>query len=90
VSHYPDPVIEGARREAEAPPVWLTAAELGPWLSLVRLMTWLPWSTAGAGKPSRLPAQLSDRLQRLGFGHDSAQGAEFVQVTEHLQADGLV
>jgi DNA-binding MarR family transcriptional regulator len=44
VSHHPDPVIEGAGREAEAPPVWLTAAELGSWLSLVRLMTWLPWS----------------------------------------------
>jgi DNA-binding MarR family transcriptional regulator len=44
VSHYPDPVIEGAQREAEAPPVWLTVAELGSWLSLVRLMTWLPWS----------------------------------------------
>ena len=37
-------MIEGAGREAEAPPVWLTAAELGSWLSLVRLMTWLPWS----------------------------------------------
>ncbi len=38
-------MIEGAWREAEyAPPVWLTAAELGSWLSLVRLMTWLPWS----------------------------------------------
>ena len=23
---------------------WLTAAELDSWLSLVRLMTWLPWS----------------------------------------------
>jgi DNA-binding MarR family transcriptional regulator len=44
VSHYRDPVIEGARRGAEAPPVWLTAAELDSWLSLVRLMTWLPWS----------------------------------------------
>jgi DNA-binding MarR family transcriptional regulator len=29
---------------ATAPPVWLTAAELDSWLSLVRLMTWLPWS----------------------------------------------
>ena len=27
------------------PPVmWLTDAEVGSWLSLVRLMTWLPWS----------------------------------------------
>lgn len=30
---------------AEEPPVrWLTAAELESWLSVVRLMTWLPWS----------------------------------------------
>jgi DNA-binding MarR family transcriptional regulator len=37
-------VTEGARRGAGEPPVkWLTAAELDSWLSLVRLMTWLPW-----------------------------------------------
>jgi DNA-binding MarR family transcriptional regulator len=31
-------------RDAGRPPVkWLTAAELDSWLSLVRLMTWLPW-----------------------------------------------
>jgi DNA-binding MarR family transcriptional regulator len=30
---------------AEGPPVqWLTAEELGSWLSVARLMTWLPWS----------------------------------------------
>jgi DNA-binding MarR family transcriptional regulator len=29
----------------EKPPVqWLTAAELDSWLSVVRMMTWLPWS----------------------------------------------
>jgi len=28
----------------EPPPKWLTAAELDSWLSLVRLITWLPWS----------------------------------------------
>ena len=40
-----EPVIEGARRDAEEPPVkWLTAAEVESWLSVVRLMTWLPWS----------------------------------------------
>src|SRR6202453_1562899 len=32
---------QGARG---APVKWVTAAELGSWLSLVRLMTWLPWS----------------------------------------------
>jgi DNA-binding MarR family transcriptional regulator len=30
---------------AQEPPVkWLTAPELASWLSVVRLMTWLPWS----------------------------------------------
>jgi DNA-binding MarR family transcriptional regulator len=34
-----------ARREGKEPPVqWLTEAELNSWLSVVRLMTWLPWS----------------------------------------------
>jgi DNA-binding MarR family transcriptional regulator len=38
-------VTETARPRAEEPPVkWLTAAEVDSWLSLVRLMTWLPWS----------------------------------------------
>jgi DNA-binding MarR family transcriptional regulator len=43
--HYSVPVTEEARHGAEEPPVrWLTAAELDSWLSVVRLMTWLPWS----------------------------------------------
>jgi DNA-binding MarR family transcriptional regulator len=30
---------------AQEPPVkWLTATEIASWLSVVRLMTWLPWS----------------------------------------------
>jgi DNA-binding MarR family transcriptional regulator len=34
-----------ARRRADEPPVkWLTDAQLDSWLSVVRLMTWLPWS----------------------------------------------
>ena len=38
-------MTEAARHDAEEPPAkWLTAAELDSWLSLVRLMTWLPWS----------------------------------------------
>jgi DNA-binding MarR family transcriptional regulator len=38
-------VTEGARGGAEQPAVkWLTAAEVDSWLSVVRLMTWLPWS----------------------------------------------
>src|ERR1700736_6136492 len=42
---YPGSVTEEASRAGEEPPVeWLTAAELDSWLSLVRLMTWLPWS----------------------------------------------
>jgi DNA-binding MarR family transcriptional regulator len=31
--------------EAEEPPVkWLTDVEVSSWLSVVRMMTWLPWS----------------------------------------------
>jgi DNA-binding MarR family transcriptional regulator len=38
-------MTEGARRGAgERPVKWLTAAELDSWLSLVRLISWLPWS----------------------------------------------
>jgi DNA-binding MarR family transcriptional regulator len=38
-------MTEGAHRGADELPVkWLTAAEVDSWLSLVRLMTWLPWS----------------------------------------------
>jgi DNA-binding MarR family transcriptional regulator len=38
-------MTEAARRGGEEPAVrWLTAAEVDSWLSLVRLMTWLPWS----------------------------------------------
>src|SRR5579863_8869345 len=45
MSQYSDPVTEGARPGAEEPPVrWLTAAEVDSWLSVVRMMTWLPWS----------------------------------------------
>jgi DNA-binding MarR family transcriptional regulator len=38
-------MTEEARPEAGDPPVkWLTAAEVESWLSVARLMTWLPWS----------------------------------------------
>jgi DNA-binding MarR family transcriptional regulator len=38
-------MTEAARRNPGDRPVeWLTAAELDSWLSVVRLMTWLPWS----------------------------------------------
>ena len=38
-------MAEGARDRAEEPPVkWLTEAEVSSWLSVVRLMIWLPWS----------------------------------------------
>ena len=38
-------MAERARRAAEEAPVtWLTDAELDAWLSVVRLITWLPWS----------------------------------------------
>jgi DNA-binding MarR family transcriptional regulator len=38
-------MTEGARRGAGEPPVkWLTGAEMDSWLSVVRLISWLPWS----------------------------------------------
>ena len=38
-------MTEGARRGAGEPPVkWLTDAEVDSWLSVVRLISWLPWS----------------------------------------------
>jgi DNA-binding MarR family transcriptional regulator len=45
VNQYSDSVTEEALSGAGEPPArWLTAADLDSWLSLVRLMTWLPWS----------------------------------------------
>jgi DNA-binding MarR family transcriptional regulator len=45
LNQYSDPVTEQARREGDEPPVkWLTDAEVSSWLSVVRMMTWLPWS----------------------------------------------
>jgi DNA-binding MarR family transcriptional regulator len=42
---YAEPVTEGARHAAEELSVkWLTPAELSSWLSVVRLICWLPWS----------------------------------------------
>jgi DNA-binding MarR family transcriptional regulator len=39
------PMTEAVRRNTGQPPVrWLTAPELDSWLSVVRLLTWLPWS----------------------------------------------
>ena len=37
-------MTQAGHRGADEPVRWLTAAELDSWLSLVRLMTWLPWS----------------------------------------------
>jgi DNA-binding MarR family transcriptional regulator len=38
-------MTEGAQSDRQEPPVkWLTSGEVDSWLSLVRLMTWLPWS----------------------------------------------
>ena len=42
---YSGAMAEHARHDGKEPPAkWLTAAEVESWLSLVRLMTWLPWS----------------------------------------------
>jgi DNA-binding MarR family transcriptional regulator len=37
-------MTEGGPAAQEPPVKWLTATELASWLSVVRLMTWLPWS----------------------------------------------
>ena len=38
-------MANGSRPEDDKPPTkWLTDAEIDSWLSVVRLMTWLPWS----------------------------------------------
>ena len=38
-------MTEGARDGSGQPPVkWLTAAEVASWLSIVRMMIWVPWS----------------------------------------------
>jgi len=45
VSGYHTSVNESAGTDSQQPTVkWLTAEELDAWLSVVRLMTWLPWS----------------------------------------------
>src|SRR6516165_10742010 len=42
------------------------------------------------GTADKRPSNRSDRFERFGFGDGPAQGAVFVQVAEHLDADGLV
>ena len=38
-------MVNGSRHDDVNPPTeWLTGAEVESWLSVVRLMTWLPWS----------------------------------------------
>jgi DNA-binding MarR family transcriptional regulator len=37
-------MTQAGHRASDEPVKWLTAAELDSWLSVVRLMTWLPWS----------------------------------------------
>lgn len=37
-------MTESAKEPTEEPVQWLTAGELDSWLSVVRLMTWLPYS----------------------------------------------
>src|SRR5580693_8319701 len=42
---YPQVMAKNPRPgDAGSPVKWLTSAEVDSWLSLVRLMTWLPWS----------------------------------------------
>ena len=47
MSEIARPWIDGERTGSgtvSEPARWLTAAEVGSWLSVVRLMAWLPWS----------------------------------------------
>jgi len=45
MTEQPNPGAKKTTPVNEKPPVkWLTTAELDSWLSVVRLMTWLPWS----------------------------------------------
>ena len=37
-------MVETSRSDDEPPTKWLTDTEVDSWLSVVRLMTWLPWS----------------------------------------------
>ena len=37
-------MTDGSSSAREPPVKWLTPTELASWLSVVRLMTWLPWS----------------------------------------------
>jgi hypothetical protein len=61
------------------------------WQQIVELSRLLAQDGAGRLPCGRVSGETrSDRLRRLGFGHDLAQGAVFVQVAEHLDADGLV
>ena len=41
---YSNPVTNRAHRGRDEQVKWLTVAEVDSWLSVVRLMTWLPWS----------------------------------------------
>jgi DNA-binding MarR family transcriptional regulator len=41
---YPGEVAREANRVGHEQVKWLTPSELDSWLSVVRLMTWLPWS----------------------------------------------
>jgi DNA-binding MarR family transcriptional regulator len=44
LNQYSDPVTEAARTGEDPPVKWLIEAEVSSWLSVVRMMTWLPWS----------------------------------------------
>jgi hypothetical protein len=50
-------VTEEDRREPGEPPRWLTDTKVGSWLSVVRMMTWLPWS-------------VDQQLRRMGLAAD--------------------
>ena len=95
---------EGAHQDADKPPVkWLTAAEVNSWLSVVRLMTWLPWSIdQQLRRDSKLGmveyqalARLSDspeRTMRMSSLAEvtNASLSRLSHLVERLEARGLV
>jgi DNA-binding MarR family transcriptional regulator len=97
-------MTEGARGSAEKPPAkWLTSAELDSWLSVVRLLTWLPWSIdQQLRRDSNLSmveyqvmarlSQLPDRTLRMSSLADLANSSlsRLSHLVTRLEGRGLV
>ena len=87
---YADLVTEGARRDAGEQPVrWLTAAEVDSWLSVVRMMTWLPWSI---DQQLRRDSNQPGRTLRMSLLADlvNASLSRLSHLVTRLESRGLV